>query len=97
MSPYETTTQTTAPLTYVRPDLSEIIDEVDGTGAEFVVTNHGRTVVTIVPRDELEGLIETLNILSDEATMRANSCCACRRPAANLAKLRSAFVFLKRS
>ena len=63
--------QTTAPLTDVRRDLSEIIDEVDSTGAEFIVTKHGRPVAAIVPHDELDALIETLNILSDAETMAA--------------------------
>ena len=63
--------QTTAPLTDVRRDLSEIIDEVDSTGAEFIVTKHGRPVAAIVPHDELDALIETLNILSDAETMDA--------------------------
>lgn len=63
--------ETTAPLTDVRRDLSEIIDEVDSTGAEFIVTKHGRPVAAIVPHDELEALIETLNILSDAETMTA--------------------------
>ena len=64
-------TQTAAPLTDVRRDLSEIIDEVESTGAEFIVTKHGRPVAAIVPHDELDALIETLNILSDAETMAA--------------------------
>lgn len=69
-APYSPT-QTTAPLTDVRRDLSEIIDEVNSTGAEFIVTKHGRPVAAIVPHDELDALIETLNILSDAETMAA--------------------------
>ena len=71
MAVQDLTTATTAPLTDVRRDLSEIIDEVDRTGAEFIVTKHGRPVAAIVPHDELEALIETLNILSDHETMDA--------------------------
>ena len=71
MSASYSPTQTTAPLTDVRRDLSEIIDEVDSTGAEFIVTKHGRPVAAIVPHDELDALIETLNILSDAETMAA--------------------------
>ncbi len=71
MNSQSLTTATTAPLTDVRRDLSEIIDEIDRTGAEFVVTKHGRPVAAIVPHDELEALLETLNILSDPETMEA--------------------------
>ncbi len=71
MNSQSLTTATTAPLTDVRRDLSEIIDEIDRTGAEFVVTKHGRPVVAIVPHDELEALLETLSILSDPETMEA--------------------------
>ncbi len=71
MNSQSLTTATTAPLTDVRRDLSEIIDEIDRTGAEFVVTKHGRPVAAIVPHDELEALLETLNILSDPETMAA--------------------------
>lgn len=71
MAAHDPTTTTTAPLTDVRRDLSEIIDEVDRTGAEFIVTKHGRPVAAIVPHDELEALVETINILSDPETMDA--------------------------
>jgi len=71
MNSQSLTTATTAPLTDVRRDLSEIIDEIDRTGAEFVVTKHGRPVAAIVPHDELEALLETLSILSDPETMEA--------------------------
>ncbi|MXZ53504.1 MAG: type II toxin-antitoxin system Phd/YefM family antitoxin [Acidimicrobiaceae bacterium] len=71
MATHDLTTPTTAPLTDVRRDLSEIIDEVGRTGAEFIVTKHGRPVAAIVPHDELEVLLETLNILSDPETMEA--------------------------
>ncbi len=62
---------TTAPLTDVRRDLSEIIDEIDRTGAECIITKHGRPVAVIVPHDEFEALVETLNILSEAETMAA--------------------------
>ncbi len=71
MNSQSLTTATTAPLTDVRRDLSEIIDDIERTGAEFVVTKHGRPVAAIVPHDELEALLETLNILSDPETMDA--------------------------
>lgn len=61
----------TAPLTEARSRLSEIVDEVESTGAEFVVTKHGRPAAVIMGHDEHESLIETLNILVDADTMSA--------------------------
>lgn len=62
---------TTAALTEVRDNLSEIIDSVASTGEEWVVTKHGRPVAVILSFDEYESLIETVNILSDESAMDA--------------------------
>ncbi len=61
----------TAPLTDVRSNLSEIVDEIDRTGTQCVITKHGRPVAVIVSSDEYESLVETLNILSDDDTMAA--------------------------
>ena len=61
----------TAPLTDVRSNLSEIVDEIDRTGTQCVITKHGRPVAVIVSSDEYESLVETLNILGDSDTMTA--------------------------
>ena len=61
----------TAPLTDVRSNLSEIVDEIDRVGTQCVITKHGRPVAVIVSSDEYESLVETLNILSDDDTMAA--------------------------
>ncbi|MCY3585279.1 MAG: type II toxin-antitoxin system Phd/YefM family antitoxin [Acidimicrobiaceae bacterium] len=61
----------TAPLTDVRNNLSEIVDEIDRTGTQCVVTKHGRPVAVILSSDEYESLVETMNILSDQDTMAA--------------------------
>ncbi|HVF73911.1 MAG TPA: type II toxin-antitoxin system Phd/YefM family antitoxin [Acidimicrobiales bacterium] len=67
----EPTVADTASLTETRDNLSEILDEVCATGREFVITRHGRPVAVILAHDEHESMIETLNILSDRATMDA--------------------------
>lgn len=64
---------TTEPLTVVRSRLPEIIDEVVSAGSEKVISRHGRQVAVILGYDEYESLIESLNILSDPATMRAEA------------------------
>ena len=64
---------TAAPLTDVRNNLSEIVDEIDRTGTQCVITKHGRPVAVILSSDEYESLVETMNILSDQDTMAAIS------------------------
>ncbi|MDE0656021.1 MAG: type II toxin-antitoxin system Phd/YefM family antitoxin [Acidimicrobiaceae bacterium] len=60
-----------ASLTDARAQFSEIVDEVITTGRTFTVTKRGRPAVVMVEYDEYESLIETINILSDEATLAA--------------------------
>ena len=64
-------TQTTAPLSEARERLSEIVDDVATTGADLVITKHGRPMAVVIGYDEYESLIETLNILSDPDTISA--------------------------
>lgn len=61
----------TAPLTEVRDNLREILDDVSSSGNEYVITRHGHPVAVILSYDEYESLVETLNILSDDETMAA--------------------------
>lgn len=69
MSSWSESVLATVPLTNVRSDLSEIVDEIDRTGTQCVITKHGLPVAVIVSSDEYESLIETLNILGDSDTM----------------------------
>lgn len=64
-------TQTTAPLSEARERLSEIVEDVATTGADLVITKHGRPMAVVIAYDEYESLIETLNILSDPENMSA--------------------------
>ena len=58
-------------LSDARSRLSEIVEDVISTGTEVVITKHGRPVAVVIGYEEHESLIETLNILSDTATMAA--------------------------
>jgi prevent-host-death family protein len=62
---------TTAGLTELRDNLSEVLDTVEATNEEFVITRHGRPVAVILSFDEYESLVESLNILSHDVTMDA--------------------------
>lgn len=48
---------------------SALLETVVSTGSNFVVSEHGRPKAVILPYDEYESLVETLNILSDPDTM----------------------------
>jgi antitoxin YefM len=61
----------TGPLTEVRDNLSEILNEVVATGKEYTITRNGRPVAVLLAVDEYEALIETINILSDDDTVDA--------------------------
>lgn len=71
MAPTDLRAQAIAPLTEVRDNLSEFVDDVTATGSDLIITRHGRPAVVMVGFDEYEALIETLNILSDAVTMSA--------------------------
>ena len=49
----------TGPLTEVRDNLREVVDNVVETGNEFIITRHGKNVAVILGYDEYESLVET--------------------------------------
>lgn len=59
------------PLTEARSRLSEIVDDVTATGSTFVISRHGRPAAVVIGYEEYESLVETMNILADDATMAA--------------------------
>jgi antitoxin YefM len=52
-------------LTELRPRLSELLARAHEHFDRFVITRHGRAEVVLLSADEFEGLLETLEILSD--------------------------------
>lgn len=59
----------TLPLSYVKAHLSEIADRVESQHDRVVVTRKGRPAAVLLSPDDLEGLEETLAVLSDPALM----------------------------
>lgn len=57
------------PLSYVKAHLSEITDRVEGEHERVVVTRNGRPAAVLISPDDLEGLEETLAVLSDPELM----------------------------
>lgn len=60
----------TLPLSSVKAHLSEIVDRVEGQHERVVVTRNGRPAAVLISTDDLEGLEETLAVLSDQSLMR---------------------------
>ena len=53
-------------LTELRPRLSELVDRAHDRFERFVVTRRGRAAAVLLAAEEFEGLLETLEILSDD-------------------------------
>lgn len=60
----------TISLTELRPRLSELVERAHREFERFVITRHGRAEAVLMAADELEGLLETIEILSDEALVK---------------------------
>ena len=58
-------------LSEVKTHLPRILTEVEDLGEGVVVTRSGRPAGVILPVDEYEGLMETLEILSDTETLQS--------------------------
>ena len=54
------------PFTEVKAHLSELVDRVAREHDRVVVTRNGRPVAVLISPDELAGLEETLDLLSDD-------------------------------
>ena len=59
----------TLSLSEAKMKLSELIEKVQSTDAEFVITKNGRPAAVLVSPDEFEGWRETIAIKSDEDLM----------------------------
>jgi prevent-host-death family protein len=60
----------TLPLATVKAQLSSLIDQVEHTHQRVVITRNGKPAAVLISPDDLEGLEETLDILSDKETMK---------------------------
>jgi prevent-host-death family protein len=60
----------TLPLSEVKARLSELIARVEGQQDRVVITRNGRPCAVLISPDDLEGLEETLEIMSDPDLMK---------------------------
>jgi antitoxin YefM len=59
------------PITKAKNDLLEIIRELEKDNGAIAVTKNGVPAAVILSMERFEGLLETLDILSDEETMKS--------------------------
>ncbi len=59
----------TLPLSSVKSHLSELVDRVEGQHDRVIVTRNGRPAAVLISNEDLDGLEETLAIMSDPALM----------------------------
>ena len=60
----------TISLTEMRPRLAELLARARKDFDRFVITRRGRAEAVLLSADEFEGLLETLEILSDKALVK---------------------------
>ena len=58
------------PLADVKNRLSEVVERLEREHGRVVITKYGRPAAVVLSVDDLEGLEETLEILSDQGLMR---------------------------
>ena len=54
----------------LRPELPEVIKDIDGKLGRYIVTKRGKPVAVMLSPDDYEGLLETIEILSDKETAK---------------------------
>ena len=60
----------TISLTDLRPRISELVERAHAEFDRFVITRRGRAEAVLLAADELDGLLETIEILSDRALVK---------------------------
>ena len=60
----------TIALKALRPGLPKVADAVSERFARYVVTRRGQPVMVLINPEDFDGLLETIEILSDRAAVR---------------------------
>ena len=58
------------PLADVKNRLSEVVDRLEREHGRVIITKHGRPAAVVLSIEDLEGLEETLELLSDPKVVR---------------------------
>ena len=54
----------------LRPELPDVIKHIDSRLDRYVVTKRGKPIAVMMSPDDYEGLLETIEILSDKDTAK---------------------------
>ncbi|HOX54226.1 MAG TPA: type II toxin-antitoxin system Phd/YefM family antitoxin [Candidatus Omnitrophota bacterium] len=60
----------TITLKELRPELPEVINDIDTKLDRYIVTKRGKPVTVMMSPDDYEGLLETIEILSDKEAVK---------------------------
>ena len=60
----------TITLKELRPELPEVIKDIDTKLDRYIVTKRGKPIAIMMSPDDYEGLLETVEILSNKETAR---------------------------
>lgn len=60
----------TITLKALRPGLPEVIKKIDARLDRYIVTKRGKPIAVMIGPDDYEGLLETIEILSDKETAK---------------------------
>ena len=71
MRPYTKEISKYVPISKAKNDLLELIREIEDIDESVAVTKNGIPAAVILSMEKYEGLLETLDILSDEETMKS--------------------------
>ena len=60
----------TITLKALRPELPRVADSIEAKLDRYIVTRHGQPVMMLISPEDYEGLLETIEVLSDKAAAK---------------------------
>ncbi len=60
----------TITLKALRPELPQVADSVESKLDRYIVTRHGQPVMMLISPEDYEGLLETIEVLSDKSAVK---------------------------
>lgn len=60
----------TITLKALRPELPQVADAVESKLDRYIVTRHGQPVMMLISPEDYEGLLETIEVLSDRSAAK---------------------------
>ena len=60
----------TITLKALRPELPHVADAIESKWDRYIVTRHGNPVMMLISPEDYEGLLETIEILSDKSATK---------------------------